>query len=160
MFIILPWKKRIFSYDELRTFPYLNLIKDSFLYGVLLKNILLKALEESNFTSEEKENVENSTKKEENISLDEISKGATESIENENNSDKDTDIPEQINNIPLSSDENSLIKRFLNSGFDGITTNPNYKLLALLVILLINLSLFILIGNLGKTFLRNAGILS
>ena len=35
--------------------------------------------------------------------------------------------------------EDSLIQRFLNKGIDGVTTNPNYKLLALLIILLINL---------------------
>ncbi len=53
----------------------------------------------------------------------------------------------------------SVFKRVLENGFDGITTNPNYKLLALLIILLINLSLFFLVGNLGKTFLKNSGIL-
>ena len=53
----------------------------------------------------------------------------------------------------------SLFKRVLNEGFDGISLNPNYKMLALLVILLINLSLFFVIGNIGKAFLRNAGIM-
>ena len=57
-------------------------------------------------------------------------------------------------------DNNSLFRRILENGFDGITTNPNYKLLALLVILLINLSLFFLVGNLGKSFLKESGILS
>ena len=54
---------------------------------------------------------------------------------------------------------NSLFKRILNDGFDGISSNPNYKMLALLIILLINLSLFFVIGNVGKAFLRNAGIM-
>ena len=54
----------------------------------------------------------------------------------------------------------SIFKRILYNGFDGITTNPNYKLLALLIILMINLSVFFAIGNIGKAFLRNAGILS
>ena len=54
---------------------------------------------------------------------------------------------------------NSIFKRILNDGFDGITSNPNYKMLALLIILLINLSLFFVIGNVGKAFLRNAGIM-
>ena len=53
----------------------------------------------------------------------------------------------------------SLFKRFLNEGFDGISKNPNYKMLGLLIILLINLSLFFVIGNIGKTFLKNAGIM-
>ena len=57
------------------------------------------------------------------------------------------------------SKSDSVFKRILENGFDGITTNPNYKLLALLIILLINLSLFFLVGNLGKTFLKNSGIL-
>jgi len=69
-----------------------------------------------------------------------------------------------INKVEVKDDESntktdSVFKRVLENGFDGITTNPNYKLLALLVILLINLSLFFLIGNLGKTFLKNSGIL-
>ena len=55
--------------------------------------------------------------------------------------------------------QDSLFKKILENGFDGVTTNPNYKLLALLIILLINLSLFFLVGNLGKTFLKNSGIL-
>ena len=55
--------------------------------------------------------------------------------------------------------DKSLFKRFLNNGFDGISTNPNYKMLALLIILLINLSAFFVIGNIGKAFLRNAGIM-
>ena len=54
---------------------------------------------------------------------------------------------------------NSIFKRILNDGFDGITSNPNYKMLALLIILLINLSLFFVIGNIGKAFLRNVGIM-
>ena len=55
--------------------------------------------------------------------------------------------------------DNSIFKRILNDGFDGISSNPNYKMLALLIILLINLSLFFVIGNVGKAFLRNAGIM-
>ena len=57
------------------------------------------------------------------------------------------------------SKNDSVFKRVLENGFDGITTNPNYKLLALLIILLINLSLFFIVGNIGKTFLKNSGIL-
>ncbi len=68
-------------------------------------------------------------------------------------------LEEKENNNKVSNKEKSLFKRVLENGFDGITTNPNYKLLALLIILLINLSLFFLVGNLGKTFLKNSGIL-
>ena len=65
----------------------------------------------------------------------------------------------EVNNAKPNSQNDSVFKRVLENGFDGITTNPNYKLLALLIILLINLSLFFLVGNLGKTFLKNSGIL-
>ena len=76
----------------------------------------------------------------------------------------DKAIEESINNAEVKNSESkskndSVFKRVLENGFDGITTNPNYKLLALLIILLINLSLFFLVGNLGKTFLKNSGIL-
>ena len=67
---------------------------------------------------------------------------------------------DELKNAESKSKNDSVFKRVLENGFDGITTNPNYKLLALLIILLINLSLFFLIGNLGKTFLKNSGILS
>ena len=66
---------------------------------------------------------------------------------------------EEIKEYDSISKKDSVFKRVLEYGFDGITTNPNYKLLALLIILLINLSLFFLVGNLGKTFLKNSGIL-
>ncbi len=66
---------------------------------------------------------------------------------------------EEVKNAESTSKNDSIFKRILENGFDGITTNPNYKLLALLIILLINLSLFFLVGNIGKTFLKNSGIL-
>ena len=65
----------------------------------------------------------------------------------------------EVKNAETNSENDSVFKRVLENGFDGITTNPNYKLLALLIILLINLSLFFLVGNIGKTFLKNSGIL-
>ena len=66
---------------------------------------------------------------------------------------------EDLKDADENSNSDSVFKRVLENGFDGITTNPNYKLLALLIILLINLSLFFLVGNIGKTFLKNSGIL-
>mgnify|MGYP001177629733 FL=1 len=66
---------------------------------------------------------------------------------------------EEVKMAESTSKNDSVFKRVLENGFDGITTNPNYKLLALLIILLINLSLFFLVGNIGKTFLKNSGIL-
>ncbi len=82
-----------------------------------------------------------------------------EFLEKKNNQDS---LDEKVNidsdQQKLKKDE-SLFKKFLNNGFDGISTNPNYKMLALLIILLVNLSLFFVIGNIGKAFLRNAGII-
>ena len=70
---------------------------------------------------------------------------------NSQNNDKSKSIADK---------KDTLFRRVIENGFDGITTNPNYKLLALLIILLINLSLFFVVGNIGKDFLRNSGILS
>ena len=92
-------------------------------------------------------------KKEENV------KAFTEFLEkasNQDSSDEKVNLNSKKQKIKI---EKSIIKRFLNNGFDGISTNPNYKMLALLIILLINLSLFFVIGNMGKAFLRNAGIM-
>ena len=74
----------------------------------------------------------------------------------------DDSVESQTNNksSSLSDKKDTLFRRVIENGFDGITTNPNYKLLALLIILLINLSLFFVVGNIGKNFLRNSGILS
>ena len=85
-----------------------------------------------------------------NISEEETSEVLEDSVESQaNNTSK---------NISVKKD--TLFKRVIENGFDGITTNPNYKLLALLIILLVNLSLFFVVGNIGKNFLRNSGILS
>ena len=85
-----------------------------------------------------------------------------------NNSDEETSqvlddsVKSQTNNKSknITDKKDTLFRRVVENGFDGITTNPNYKLLALLIILLINLSLFFVVGNIGKNFLRNSGILS
>ena len=81
------------------------------------------------------------------------------SSETENSINKNTSEGNVLNDKSNKQDL-SLFNRFLKEGFDGITTNPNYKLLALLIILLINLSLFLFVGNLGKSFLQNSGLLS
>ena len=90
----------------------------------------------------------------------EINPDIQEKVESlaENASEQDINVAELKNGESISKDD-SVFKRVLENGFDGITTNPNYKLLALLIILLINLSLFFLVGNIGKTFLKNSGIL-
>ena len=117
-------------------------------------------MEESKQIPEETNSIESSSeikkesKKEENV------KAFTEFLEKASNQD----IEEEKGNSDLKGDkqetnENSLFRRILNDGFDGITSNPNYKMLALLIILLINLSLFFVIGNIGKAFLRKSGIM-
>ena len=90
----------------------------------------------------------------------EINPDIQEKVESlaENASEQDINVAE-LKNVESISKDDSVFKRVLENGFDGITTNPNYKLLALLIILLINLSLFFLVGNIGKTFLKNSGIL-
>ena len=84
----------------------------------------------------------------------------SEKIRKDNEIPKNTDLKDTNLMNESVPEEVSLFNRFLKEGFDGITTNPNYKLLALLIILLINLSLFLLVGNLGKSFLENSGLLN
>ena len=92
--------------------------------------------------------------KEENV------KAFTEFLQNASNQGIDDETGKSdLDGDKLVTNYNSLFKRVLNDGFDGITSNPNYKMLALLIILLINLSLFFVIGNIGKAFLKNAGIM-
>ena len=103
--------------------------------------------------TEDNKDLNEENKKEENV------KAFTEFLETASNQDS---LEEKVK---LDSDkqkikkDDSLFMRILNKGFDGISTNPNHKMLALLIILLINLSVFLAIGNIGKAFLRNAGIL-
>ena len=123
-------------------------------------------MEDSKLNPEENSSIEPSLKfNEENKDLNqgninkENAQAFKEFLEKKNNQDS---LDEKVN---IDSDQQklkkdkSLFKKFLNNGFDGISTNPNYKMLALLIILLVNLSLFFVIGNIGKAFLRNAGII-
>ena len=124
-------------------------------------------MEDSKLNPEENNSIESSPNlNEDNIDLnegikkEENVKAFTEFLEKASSQDSSEE------NVKLDSElqkqkkiDKSLFKRFLNNGFDGISTNPNYKMLALLIILLINLSLFFVIGNMGKAFLRNAGIM-
>ena len=94
------------------------------------------------------------SKKEENV------KAFTEFLEAASNQNiKEEKANSDVKEKKTEFKDNSIFKRILNDGFDGISSNPNYKMLALLIILLINLSLFFVIGNVGKAFLRNAGIM-
>ena len=123
--------------------------------GFLCSNVNsynFKILEETDFIPEEKQQNEelssnNLTPK---IHDDKSSQSFNVQVESKNNNE--TKDP--------SNKKNTLFRRVIENGFDGITTNPNYKLLALLIILLINLSLFFVVGNIGKNFLRDSGILS
>ena len=105
----------------------------------------------STYSSSEINKVSN---KEENV------KAFTEFLQNASNQGIDDETGKSdLEGDKQVTNDNSLFKRVLNDGFDGISSNPNYKMLALLIILLINLSLFFVIGNIGKAFLRNAGIM-
>ena len=98
--------------------------------------------------------LEKERKKEENV------KAFSEFLENANNQESKEEIANSdFKSEKSKTNDNSIFKRILNNGIDGISSNPNFKMLALLVILFINLSLFLVIGNLGKAFLRNAGLM-
>ena len=117
-------------------------------------------MEESNLIPEDNNSIESSPEADINTNKEENVKAFTEFLEEASNQN----IKEEKANSDLKEKkpefkDNSLFKRILNDGFDGISSNPNYKMLALLIILLINLSLFFVIGNVGKAFLRNAGIM-
>ena len=109
-------------------------------------------MEESEFIPEKKQPEEDLSSKNltSKISEEEISRSLDDTFKSETNN--------KFKNI--SDKKDTLFRRVIENGFDGVTTNPNYKLLALLIILLINLSLFFVVGNIGKDFLRNSGILS
>tara|TARA_Y100001978_G_scaffold199801_1_gene214818 strand:- start:1696 stop:2022 length:327 start_codon:yes stop_codon:yes gene_type:complete len=107
-------------------------------------------LEESDLIPENKQSKEKSPN---NLNSEITDKGASSFEEVDSKSQSD------MKSKNLSDKKDTLFRRVIENGFDGITTNPNYKLLALLIILLINLSLFFVVGNIGKNFLRNSGIL-
>ena len=123
-------------------------------------------MEDSKLNPEENNSIESPP------NLNEDNKDLNEGDKNEENVKAFSEFLEKASNQDLSQEkvnlyseqqklnfDKSFFKRFLNDGFDGISTNPNHKMLALLIILLINLSAFLLIGNIGKAFLRNAGIM-
>ena len=110
-------------------------------------------IESSSNLNEDNKDIDEGNKKEENV------KAFTEFLEKASNQDSSKEKVNLESERQKLKIDRSLFKRFLNNGFDGISTNPNYKMLALLIVLLINLSLFFVIGNMGKAFLRNAGIM-
>ena len=117
-------------------------------------------MEESKQIPEETNSIESSSEIKKESNKEENVKAFTEFLEKASNQEineekANSDLKEKVPEIK----DNSIFKRILNDGFDGISSNPNYKMLALLIILLINLSLFFIIGNVGKAFLRNAGIM-
>ena len=131
-----------------------------FFYGVIYPKSNKVKLEESKLTPEDNNSIEASSERKKESNKDEEVEESTEFLEKATTQDVDEgkvifESREDKSEIK----NNSLLKRIINEGFDGITSNPNYKLLALLIILLINLSLFFVIGNIGKAFLKNAGIM-
>ena len=103
--------------------------------------------------NEDNKDLNEGNNKEENV------KAFTEFLETASNQDSSEEKVKLDSDKQKIKKDDSLFMRILNKGFDGISTNPNHKMLALLIILLINLSVFLAIGNIGKAFLRNAGIL-
>ena len=117
-------------------------------------------MEESNLIPEDNNSIESSSETKKESKEEENLKPFNEFLEEASNQESNEEkVKTDLKTEKLRINNNSLFKRFLNDGFDGISSNPNYKMLALLIILLINLSLFFVIGNMGKAFLRNAGIM-
>ena len=117
-------------------------------------------MEESKLIPEDNNSIESSSETEKESKEEENSKPFNEFLEEESNQEiNKEEVNSDLKEKKLDNKNDSLFKRILNNGFDGITSNPNYKMLALLIVLLINLSLFFFIGNMGKVFLRNAGIM-
>ena len=112
------------------------------------------SIEPSPNLNEDNKDLNEGNKKEENV------KAFTEFLEKASNQDSSEEKVKLDSDKQKIKKDDSLFMRILNKGFDGISTNPNHKMLALLIILLINLSVFFVIGNIGKAFLRNAGILA
>ena len=116
-------------------------------------------MEESKLTNEEDNSKESTPKIDKEIKNEDIAQVSSELLEKGGNQDflqQKANLNSQEIKLATS---RSLFEKILNDGFDGISTNPNHKMLALLIILLINLSVFLAIGNFGKAYLRNAGIM-
>ena len=111
------------------------------------------SIESSPNLNEDNKDLNEGNNKEENV------KAFTEFLEKASNQDSSEEKVKLDSDKQKIKKDDSIFMRILNKGFDGISTNPNHKMLALLIILLINLSLFFVIGNMGKAFLRNAGIM-
>ena len=117
-------------------------------------------MEDSKQIPEDNNSIESSSDENKKNNKEKNVKEFSESIEKEDNQGvTEEKVNLNLNEEKLEKIKGSLFKRILNEGFDGISSNPNYKMLALLIILLVNLSLFFAIGNMGKIFLRNAGIM-
>ena len=116
-------------------------------------------MEESKLTNEDDNSIESTPKIDKEIKNEEQAKLSSELLEKGSNQDsleeKSNLNSQELKLLPIK----SLFDRFRNEGIDGITTNPNQKMLALLIILFINLSVFLAIANIGKAYLKNAGIL-
>ena len=117
-------------------------------------------MEDSKLIPEDSDSIESSSEIDKGSTNEQNVKAFTEFLEKASNQESNKGKSNSDPNIKKQEiKSNSLFKRILNDGFDGISSNPNYKMLALLIILLVNLSLFFVIGNVGKAFLRNAGIM-
>ena len=117
-------------------------------------------MEESKQISDDNNSIQSSSDTKKDSKKDENVKAFTEFLEKASDQESnEVKVNPDIKVQKKESKNDSIFQRILNDGFDGISSNPNHKMLALLLILLINLSLFFVIGNVGKAFLKNAGIM-
>ena len=81
---------------------------------------------ESSLNLNEDKDLNEGNKKEENV------KAFTEFLEKASNQDSSEEKVKLNSEQQKLKIDKSLFKRFLNNGFDGISTNPNYKMLSLI----------------------------
>ena len=84
------------------------------------------SIESSPNLNEDNKDLNEGNKKEENV------KAFTEFLEKASNQDSSEEKVKLDSEQQKLKIDKSLFKRFFNNGFDGISTNPNYKMLAFL----------------------------
>ena len=89
-------------------------------------------MEDSNQKPEDSNSIESSSTNKQDNNKEQNVNEFTESLENPNNQGVTGEkVNIDLKDEKLETKKDSLFKRILNDGFDGISSNPNYKMLAL-----------------------------